>query len=528
VKKLVIGVVVVVVLLVVAPWGVGKVAEKRLDRGIDKLVEIAPYLTVVERKYTPGWFKSEQVVTFEAFGSWMKALNPKVLEDAMANEAAGAEDSVESDVDAGVPTGEAAPSADAVPGDEAAAAVETVPTDEAATPDETPKPEEMMRFTVRNEILHGPVLGLSGIGIARVDSHLVLTDEVRKDIEAIFGPKAPLEVRTRIGFTGGGTTTFKSEGRTIKPKDSKVTITWDTLKLAIGFSRKGDKYDVDGAWPRFEVRDASEEGGARYFLMTDMTMDGNGRRVRGELYDGDFDLSIAKVSIDAKKEGQYEVSDAHYIVSSETKGEFTAMSARMGTGEIRAKELAAKGIQIKEIHYDLAARRLHADTLEKMMKGFKDMYAQPLTDPTQAEKVMLGPFKEQGLQLLKHDPEFVLERIGMATPEGEGYLRGVIKLLGVTEEDFATGAMSMIGKIDADLTVEVDVKMVEKLGGAIAVGAAVDSGYVEKKGEKLICKILFKKGELTINGKPQAIPGLGGPPGAGAPGEEAEAPVPQE
>ena len=64
-KKIVIVVVVLVLLLVVAPWGIGKVAEKRLNHGLDQLVEAAPYLKIVERKWTAGWFKSEQVVTFE-------------------------------------------------------------------------------------------------------------------------------------------------------------------------------------------------------------------------------------------------------------------------------------------------------------------------------------------------------------------------------------------------------------------------------------------------------------------------------
>jgi hypothetical protein len=153
-KKLVVVAVVLVALLVVAPWGVGRLAEKRLDHGLDKLVEAAPYLTVVERKYTPGWFKSEQVVTFEVFSAWMKALSPKAMEDAVRK--------VE---------GEAAPEA-ADPSDESAAPAE-----------ESPKLNEMMRFTVRNEILHGPVLGLSGFGIARVDSHFVLDEKIGNNIE---------------------------------------------------------------------------------------------------------------------------------------------------------------------------------------------------------------------------------------------------------------------------------------------------------------------------------------------------------
>ena len=90
-KKIVIVVVVLVLALAVAPWGVGKVAEKRLNHGLDKLVEAAPYLKVVERKWTRGWFKSEQVVTFEAFGPWIDAMNPKAIEDGHEEGSAAAE-----------------------------------------------------------------------------------------------------------------------------------------------------------------------------------------------------------------------------------------------------------------------------------------------------------------------------------------------------------------------------------------------------------------------------------------------------
>ena len=90
-KKIVVVVAVLVLALIVAPWGVGKVAEKRLNAGLDKLVEQAPYLKVVDRKWTGGWFKSEQVVTFEAFSSWIEAMNPKAIEEAMKKDAAEAE-----------------------------------------------------------------------------------------------------------------------------------------------------------------------------------------------------------------------------------------------------------------------------------------------------------------------------------------------------------------------------------------------------------------------------------------------------
>ena len=116
--------------------------------------------------------------------------------------------------------------------------------------------------------------------------------------------------------------------------------------------------------------------------------------------------------------------------------------------------------------------------------------------------------------------------MGIVTPEGEGVIKGIIRLKGVTAEDLATGSMSMIGKIDADITIEVAQKLVEKIpNGATGAGMAVDQGFAKREGEKIVSRIEFKKGELKVNGKAQGIPGLGGPP----PQEMApEAPAPGE
>ncbi|HEU5135308.1 MAG TPA: YdgA family protein [Steroidobacteraceae bacterium] len=507
-KKLVVAVVVLVVLLTVAPWGVGKVAEKRLDRGLEQLIEVAPYLTVVERKYTPGWFTSEQVVTFEAFGSWMNAFSPKALEDAMAGQNAEAEP-VESTADAEV-AADAAESPDEAP----------VPEDAAEVPEPPSEIQKAMRFTVRNEVLHGPVLGLSGFGIARVNSHLVLDEKIRKELEEVFGTKSPVEVTTRVGFLGGGTTTFKSEGRTIKP-DAMKEVTWDTFRLSVGYSRKLDRYDIDGKWPKLEIKNRIDKS---HFVMTGLSMDGEGERVRGDLYDGDFRFGVEKVSFLAASQEKVEINEMLYLVNGETKGEFTGMGVKLGVGEVKSKELSVMGIEIKEAHYDLSVRRLHAETLEKVLAEIKAIYAKPLTSSLEATEVMFAPIKERGMELLKYDPEFVIDRIGFATAEGDGYITGVVKLKGATAEDFGAGSMGLIGKIHADITIDVSEKMVQKFpNGSTSAGAAVDSGYVKREGDRLICKIVYAGGELTVNGKPQAIPGLGGTPPAEDPAADTEA-----
>ena len=514
-KKIVIVVVVLVALLVVAPWGVGKLAEQRIDHGLAKLTEIAPYLKVVESKYTTGWFKSEQVVTFEAFGPWMKALNEAMKKEGV--DVGGVDPAAESDASrADAPESDApAPAVDSESDPAVVASADAVPPPVAIPPNP-------LRFTVRNEILHGPVLGFSGLGIARVDSHLILSDDVRKEITEIFGPKDPLEVSTRVGFFGGGTTTFKSEGRTIKPAQGKTEFSWETFKVALGYSRNADAFELDGKWPKLDVKNAEENS---HFVMTDMTMDGEGKRISGDLYGGDFKFGIDKLSAVGKTAEPFELNDLELTEVVDSKGDFTGVSIKMGSGEVKFKELTSFGIALKEIHYDVGVRRLHTATLAKIAADMKAMYGRPLMTVAAIDEDMISTFKISGAELLKYDPEFVIDRIGIVTADGDGFIKGLVTLKGATVEDFGSGSMGLIGKIVADITIDLSEKMIQKFpNGSTGAGAMVDAGYAKRQGDRLICKIVFAKGQLTVNGKPQAIPGLGGPP----PGEGEEAPVPQE
>ena len=205
---------------------------------------------------------------------------------------------------------------------------DAAPAEESAVPDEAPKPDEPLRFTVRNEILHGPVLGLSGFGIARVDSHFVLSDKIRKEIEEIFGPKDPLEDQHARRIPRR----WHHHVQVRRPHDQ-----------AEGFQGRDHLGDLQARRRLLEERrqvrhrrQVAEVRGQRprentKFVMTDMTMDGDGKRVRGDLYDGDFNFAIEQFTFVGKGGENVEVNDLHYIVNSETKGDFTGVSAKMGS-----------------------------------------------------------------------------------------------------------------------------------------------------------------------------------------------------
>ena len=450
-KKITIAALLLILVLVVAPWGIGQLAEQRVNAGLDRIVEQAPYLTIAERKWTRGWFRSEQQVTFEVLGPWMRALDP------------------------------------------------------AGTSGEP------FRFTVRNEILHGPVLWPASLGIARVNTRLELDARTRQKVVDVFGGDDPVRMSTRVSFFGGGTTRLSGDGRTIKPKDGKGAVKYDDYQLDVSYSGDLDDIDINGGWPSIEI--FPPEGGS--VQIDDVTLTSRNERILGDLYDTNARLRVDKVHVIGPDKSEIQVEGVHYLVDTKAGKDFIDVGAKFGSGQVRSKELEEMKLELDEVHYDFTLRRLHTRTLADFYGAFKKMYANPVTHAAEADAALVAPLRKYGAELLKYDPELVIDRIGIATTDGNGYLKGVLRLKGANAEDFQAGFMGLVAKLEADINIEIAQKLIEKLpSGATSAGAAIDAGYAKRDGDKLVSHIEFKRGELTVNGKAQGIPGIGGPPAA--------------
>lgn len=460
-KKVVILVGVLVLLLVAAPWGTGRLAEERVNAGLDRLVMEAPYLSIVERRWTPGWFRSEQEVTFEVLGPWLQAMNPATVLDEIAE-----------------------PEAAAV---------------------------ARIRFRVRNEILHGPLLWPASLGLARVNSKLVLDEEIRKKLIDNFGTDEPLRISTRVGFFGGGSTTFSGGGGEVRFEDGSGSLSYDDFSFKVGYSGSLDDFDVKGEIPRISGDDSRDSS---HFELTGLTLVGNSERVKGDVYDADYRFLIDKVSFVDTTRQEATVDGVHYILKASTQEDFMDLSSKFGTGQVKHPALAELQIELNEMHYDFTLRRLHTDTLASLMADIKAMYTKPVATMADVDAAIMAPFKSHGFALLKHDPEYVFDRVGVVTSEGEGVIKGVVRLKGLEEADLAQGFLAWLGKIEADFTIECAQKLIDKLpNGGAGAGVLVDQGFAKREGEKLVSHIEYKQGDLKINGTaPQGIPGLGGPP----------------
>jgi uncharacterized protein YdgA (DUF945 family) len=206
----------------------------------------------------------------------------------------------------------------------------------------------------------------------------------------------------------------------------------------------------------------------------------------------------------------------HYLVDTKVDKDFVDLGAKLGSGKVRSKELDEMKLELDEVHYDFTLRRLHTETLAAFSTAFKQMYATPVVTAADADAAWAAPLRKYGAALLKYDPEFIIDRIGVATPEGDGYIKGVLRLRGATAEDLQVGFMALVAKLEADIHIDVAQKLIEKIpSGATSAGAAIDAGYATRDGDKLVSHIEFKQGVLKVNGKTPALPG-GLPFGRGA------------
>ena len=223
-------------LLVVAPWGVGRLAEKRLDHGLDKLVEAAPYLTVVEAQvHARAGSSPSRWSTFEVFSTWMKALSPKAMEDAHEQQARlTRRPSADPRRDAAAPE----PSPSRCARGCSRAAGRTGSAGDAPKLNETDALHRAQRNPART--------GARPVRLRHRARGFALRVERRSPqgrSEEIFGPKAPLEDQHARRIPGRWHHHRSSpKAARSSPRIRKAEITWDTFKLAIGYSKNADKY----------------------------------------------------------------------------------------------------------------------------------------------------------------------------------------------------------------------------------------------------------------------------------------------
>ncbi len=476
---------IVIALLVIAypasAWWIGKKVESGMVANTERMLATTPYLKVIRRNHQGGIFSSTEDTTIEIAGDLFRSLS----EMQKAPEKSTSEESDPS-------------------------AIEPPP----AIPKEPMKP---ITLRVLSHIKHGPFAG-GGLAFAKVDTELVFDDKVQLEIDKVFAGKKPLTLSTVMNWSGGGTTDVNSPAANVTIQQGAATLNWHGLQGKIHFTKDLASYKADVSSAGLEFT-----GGPKKEMMKIGTMQIQSDKKRlGEsafLYTGKDNGTIKEMSFsnEADPSKAFSLNDIAYVGDMTEAGGFVDMVAKMG-----AKNFAIGADTYGGAHYDFTIKHLHAATLEKLIKSFGDFYSGKHKTPEEMMAASMAPWKNYGPEILKHNPEFIIDRVSFATADGEAVLKANVKIPGATAEDVAN-PMTLIPKIDASADFTLPEALVAKLAGAgkqtdeekataaemmqQQLQSAEQQGYIVRADKLIKTHFEWKNGKGMVNGKPLPMPG---------------------
>lgn len=469
---------VLVVGYVGASWGLGRMVHSGFDNWEQELAQRPNgILKVAERKYTPGVFSSVEEVTFE--------FNRAFFDQAMKSRRQRAPQE----------NGE-------------------LDQDEEDVADE-PKPP--VRFTLRNDVTHGPLPGFTRIGTGRIHTTVVWTKEVREEIDKVLPGREPVEVYTLLGLLGSASSHITSPAFDFK--DEKTTVAWKGFEGDFSVGRNQGTMDCDATAPGLSVQDVDGKGGK----LETLKLTCEGKRIFDALYDGTINFEVANFETSSKDSATaMRFQNLSYATDVRADGEYIDMAIKATIGALSVMEN-----ELTDVKYHLSVHHLHGPTYAALTRKMQNMTMSSMGGDPTASLAIAGAFAEYGPQLLEHSPQLIIDHIGFSTPEGEMGMKGTAELAGFTKDDFATAQSraALIGKIVANADVWVSEGLLNKdwsktnvsnpeASPAEAQGpskveamrqqvaALEQQGFVTRKDGQLHSHIEFKGGQLTANGKP--------------------------
>ena len=356
-----------------------------------------------------------------------------------------------------------------------------------------------LHFSLRTVIHHGPFCGWTCVAVAGADTHLTLAPPVQAKLTQLFGSQEPVAIHSRFGFFGGSSTRISTPGFDRAQIGQDAHLKWGGLTSTVEVGPGLDWYDVKATVPSLRLE---EEKGA--FEIDGMSLDLHGKRVLRTLYGGDSRMELKHVAVENQdKAGGFSVDDLTFASQQQAQNHFMNVSYKLGTSAVRTQPLA-----LTSAHFDFTWKHLGIESLESLtaaMQSARQDQSAPVAPAARAQNMMAALKRPVGALLLDQ-PEMDIDRISLATAQGQGLVTGVIHLVDVDAADIDV-PMQLLRKLDVRLDFEIDEAFLSSLPGAGANASTqmqpmVDQGYITRSNGKLRTQLLFRGGQPTLNGKP--------------------------
>lgn len=469
--------IILAVLLVVyvgTTWLVGRTAQARVDVLVKQATEqLTGQLKLVERKSNPGFFRTTEDLTFTFDNPFYTAMLSKALP----------------------------------------------------------------QFTIRNVISHGPIPGLRSIGIARIDTTLVMTDEQRKSLIELLGTDRPIEFVTKLGWSGSVDMDIDSPKIAFNLPNDEGKVEWKGLEADLHYSPGAKDMTMSAEMPGITVISKSDT-----FVIDNVAADVQLQERFETLYVGNETFTIDSIAYLKGSEPVTTIKGIRYVIDLNEKNEY--FNVAVGVGADTFEFIAQNSLHsLKDFHFDFSVEHLHGPTLAGLTKTYQAyalamqaaaaaaLIPNPSTDPVDADanpdapehealaqvstspavEAKLTELKEQAVTLLQRTPILKINHVGYATANGDLKLIGSIQLNDVTLEDLepTPNSQYLVNKVFASGEFSVAQSAIDHWSLGMAPEQAKQTfaqleqeGFLKRTADRLESHLEFKEGKLTANGKP--------------------------
>jgi uncharacterized protein YdgA (DUF945 family) len=432
---------------------------------------------------------------------------------------------------------------DAATVDATDAAASAVPASVNPAATEAPAARKPVQITWRDTVRHGPLPGGKGVGLATIDTEIVLPPEAAAQVAKLFGDKPFLSVHTALGFGGSYVSDIKSPPFKYA-EQGKGDIDWQGLQATVRGSLSGGV--AAGGTYTFEAPGLSVN-----FVANDQVA-GNLRigkmALQGEVLphaDGSLLMApskgtggITSMQFAFTQRGEAGAKPINMVFenlqfASDAKidnGLWSGVSKVSGKGRV-------DDFAIDKVDMQVSLSRIHAATYQtlvgKMMKTSFNC-KKPGDEAAEAkEAAALAEDMQKGLNdLLVHNPEYALDRLAVELGGKTAEVSYRFGTKGMTEADAAMPLPALLTtKAYGNASFKVQTGWIEQVvkkavtlkplpEGASAdtmvattmgfVNATVDSlvtqGYLAREGDAVTSKAAFDGGMLKVNDKPMNVP----------------------
>jgi len=363
---------------------------------------------------------------------------------------------------------------------------------------------------IHSRIAHGPLPGLTTVGLAVIDSSLEFSEDISAELREIFGDREWVSIRNSVGFTGRSVLRIVgARGLKIGPPrgdEAPWKIEWQGMESEHRFPADFRTLQARATLPGITVVDPAAGG----FQMRGLTLQSDMHRPfddAPELWLGKGRWQLEELRFDhsgSARGASSRVGNLRVDGDAKASGEFVEWSVDVAVDEL---DVGPDGFG--PLHVAAALQHVSKRGVIALAKAAAELDESPgaLLDPESSLPVgpaLLGALAE----IVQQDPEFHVSKLSLRHPKGPIDLSASFALRGAGVDEL-DDLRKLLPKVEARIDISLPESLLvlaaaQKNGEQLklVLAALVRQGYITEEGSQRKTRIETSGGSVTFNGKP--------------------------